>query len=383
MSDRDLYQLAFLDWLACAARGMSEPPARAARSAADGLAGRLAAAGCAGHVLDFDDTYAPGLVHASAPVAPVALLVAAERGAPVSVALDAYAAGFEATAALARAGHPALYERGWHPTAVCGTVGAAVAASRLLSLGREAQRHATALAVTRAAGLQAAFGTDGKALQVGLAAAAGFAAARLAGAGARADLDRAGGGFEAAYGGRWGLAQPEPAIRENWIKAHPCCLMTHAAIEAAAELRGGAGVPGGELVVAVHPTARRAAPHDDVADGLQAKFSIPYTTAYTLLHGPPGVDSFARPDEAARALAAERIRVRTDPALAETEARIEASGTLAAAVRYARGSPQRPMDAAALAGKVDQLAPQLAGALDDVGAPASEVARAAGLSGGS
>ena len=382
MSDRDLYRLAFLDWLACAARGMSELPARAARSAADGLAGRLAAAGCAGHVLDFDDTYAPGLVHASAPVAPVALLVAAERGAPVSVALDAHAAGFEATAALARAGHPALYERGWHPTAVCGTVGAAVAGSVLLSLGREAQRHATALAVTRAAGLQAAFGTDGKALQVGMAAAAGFEAARLAGAGARADPDRAGGGFEAAYGGRWELAQPEPAIRENWIKAHPCCLMTHAAIEAAEELRAGPGVPGSEMVVAVHPTARRAAPHDDVADGLQAKFSIPYTTAYTLLYGPPGVDSFARPDEAARALAAERIRVRTDPALAETEARIEASGTVAAEVRYARGSPQRPMDATALAGKVDQLAPQLAGALDDVGAPASAVARAAGLSGG-
>jgi 2-methylcitrate dehydratase PrpD len=382
VDDRDRYRLAFLDWLACAARGMSEPPARAAGTAADGLGGRIAAAGCAGHVLDYDDTYAPGLVHASAPVAPVSLLVAAERGAPVSAALDAYAAGFEATAALARAGHPALYERGWHPTAVCGTVGAAVAASRLLALGREAEHHATALAVTRAAGLQAAFGTDGKALQVGLAAAAGFEAARLAAAGARADPARAAAGFETAYGGRWALAQPEPAIHENWIKAYPCCLMTHAAIEAAEVLRAGPGVPGGELFVAVHPTARRAAPHDDVADGLQAKFSIPYTTAYTLLHGPPGVDSFAQPDEAARALAAVRIRVRTDPALAETEARIETSGTVAAAVRHARGSPQRPMDAAALAGKVEQLAPQLAGALEDLRAPASDVARAAGLSGG-
>ena len=380
MNDRDRYRLAFLDWLACAARGMSEPPARAARVAADGLGGGIAAAGCAGHVLDYDDTYAPGLVHASAPVAPVALLVAADRGAPIGVALDAYAAGFEATAALARAGHPALYERGWHPTAVCGTVGAAITAARLLSLDAEDERHAAALAVTRAAGLQAVFGTDGKALQVGLAAAAGFDAARLASAGARADPDRAAAGFETAYGGRWAPAQPEPAIRHNWIKAHPCCLLTHAAIEAAAELRAGPGVPDGDLVVAVHPTARRAAPHDDVADGLEAKFSIPYTTAYTLLHGPPGVESFARPDEAARSLAAARIRVRTDPGLAETEARIEADGSVAAAVRHARGSPQRPMDAAALARKVAQLAPRLAGALDDLDAPAGDLAGIAGLS---
>jgi 2-methylcitrate dehydratase PrpD len=380
VTDGDRYRVAFLDWLACAARGTGERPAQAARAVADGLGGRIAAAGCAGHVLDFDDTYAPGLVHASAPVAPVALLLAAEQGAPLASALDAYAAGFEATAALARAGHPALYERGWHPTAVCGTVGAAIAASRLLSLDGEATRHAAAIAALRAAGLQAAFGTGGKALQVGLGAASGFAAAALAAAGARADPARAADGFERAYGGRWALSQPEPAIRENWIKAHPCCLMTHSAIEAAEELHAGNGVPAGDLVVAVHPTARRAAPHDDVADGLQAKFSIPYTTAHTLLRGPPGVESFARPDELARELAATRIGVRTDPGLGETEARIEADGTVAVAVRHARGSPRRPMDAAALARKVEQLAPQLVGALDDPEAPASVVADAAGLS---
>jgi 2-methylcitrate dehydratase PrpD len=379
VTDADRYRLAFLDWLACAARGRLEPPARAARTATDGLAGRVMAAGCAGHVLDFDDTYAAGLVHASAPVAPVALLLAAERGHSLAVALEAYTAGFEATAALARASHPALYERGWHPTSVCGVAGAAVAAARLLVLEPERERIAVGIALLGASGLQAAFGTDAKALQVGHAAATGLEAARLSAAGASVSADAVATGYESAYGGGWETPQGPPAIRDNWIKAYPCCLMTHAAIDAAQALRAGNGVPAGEIVVAVHPTAHRAAPRDDPSDGLEAKFSIPYTTAHTLLHGPPSVESFAAPDAAVRSFAAERVRVRVDPALLETEARLEAGGQVVSAVRHARGSPQNPMDAAALAQKVEQLAPGLAPALDDLDAPAAGAAKAAEL----
>src|SRR5437870_9367894 len=123
-----------LDWLACAVGGAEEPAARAARGLDGGLAGRIAAAGTAGHVLDFDDTYLPGLAHLSAPTAPVALVVGADRDATVAEALAAYAAGFEAMGALSAANHPAIRERGWHPTAVCGGVGAAITSARLLEL---------------------------------------------------------------------------------------------------------------------------------------------------------------------------------------------------------------------------------------------------------
>jgi 2-methylcitrate dehydratase PrpD len=376
VADAELYRLAFLDWMACAIGGLRERPLPLP---SETLHDRVVAAARAGHVLDYDDTYAPGLVHASAAAAPVALLLAAERALTLVDALAAYAAGFEATAALARAGHPALYERGWHPTAVCGAVGAAVTASRLLGLDPERERSAAALAALRAGGLQAAFGTEAKALQVGLAAGTGVDAAQLAGAGARVDPDAIARGFESAYGGTWAERQDTPAIRANWIKAHPCCLLTHAAIDAAQELRAADRVPDGDVVVSVHPTARRAAPHEDPTDGLQAKFSIPYTTAYTLLHGPPAVESFAAPDPAARSLAAAHVRVRTDAALLETEARLEVDGAAVAVVRHARGSPQHPMDAAALESKVERLAPGLAGVLDDLATPARDTIAVAGL----
>jgi 2-methylcitrate dehydratase PrpD len=376
------YRLALLDWLACAAAGRREPAAVAARDAGSGLLERVTAAGCAGHVLDYDDTYTPGLVHASAPVAPAALLLAAELGRDAGAALDAFAAGWEATAALARAGHPALYERGWHPTAVCGTVGAAIASARLLGLTADRTRDAAALALLRAGGLRAAFGSPGKALQVGGAAAAGLQAARLAASGARAPLDavaHGAAGFEQAFGARWAEPDGQPAVGENWIKAYPCCLGAHSPIEAALALRE-SGRTGQPIVVVVHPVARQAAALDDVGDGLQAKFSIPYLVAFALLHGAPGHHDFDTVDAQARALARDSITIALDPALAEMEARIESAGETIARVETALGSPARPMDAVQLRRKVRDLAGQaLDGLLDDPALPARDVLDAAGL----
>ena len=120
------YRVALLDWLACAARGAREPAARAARELGD----PVVFAGTAGHVLDFDDTYLPGIAHLSAPVAPAALTLGAEREATVADVLAAYVAGFEAMGSLCRGGHTAVYDGGWHPTAVCGSAGAARPVSR-------------------------------------------------------------------------------------------------------------------------------------------------------------------------------------------------------------------------------------------------------------
>src|SRR5204863_9377206 len=125
---------AFLDWLACAFAGRRERAARAARAAGDGTLERVAWLATAGHVLDFDDTYLPGIAHLSAPTAPAALVLAAELDRSVGDMLAAYAAGFEAMGARSRASHPALYDGGFHPTAMCGAPGAAVAAARVLEL---------------------------------------------------------------------------------------------------------------------------------------------------------------------------------------------------------------------------------------------------------
>jgi 2-methylcitrate dehydratase PrpD len=372
----ELYATAFLDWLACAVGGLEQRAARAAAVTGD----RVLELAAAGHVLDFDDTYAPGLAHLSAPTAPAALVVAAETGATVGEALAAYAEGFEAMGAIARASHPALYDRGWHPTAVCGGVGAAVAAARLLAADR---RTAVALALLRAGGLRAAFGSDGKGLQVGIAAANGVHAAQLAAGGASAPLtDAASGpaGFEAAFGGRYREPDGERAIEQNWIKAWPCCLQTHSSIEAADRARAGGLEPDAGVDVRVHPVSLQAAARGPrPADGLEAKFSIPYVVAYTLLNGPPVVESFASIDGDASALAEARVRVSADASLEESEAILSSDGR-EVRVEAALGSPARPMSADALRAKVESLAgDRLEGALDDRELPARSLLQLLGL----
>jgi 2-methylcitrate dehydratase PrpD len=384
VTDDERYRTALLDWLACAAGGARERAVWTARAAGDGLLARTTAAGAAGHVLDYDDTFSPGIIHGSACAAPAALVLGASLGADVAAVLDAYAAGFEAACAVARASHPQLYDGGWHPTAVCGTVGAAVAAARLLGIeaGGAGARSAVALALLRAGGLRGAFGSDGKSLQVGMAASAGVHAAKLAAVGAQVPLDAVTSGpagFDRAFAARWATpADGPPAVRENWIKRYPCCLATHSTIEAVSELRAAGGE---ELAVTVHPLARKAAALDDVSDGLEAKFSIPYLAAFTLLHGPPAVGSFADVDPCARALARSAVALEVDDSLGEWEARASA-GDRGETVRveWALGSPQRPLDACALSEKLRELAgDRLAGALDDPARPAADLLAAAGL----
>jgi 2-methylcitrate dehydratase PrpD len=396
------YRVALLDWLGCACAGAGERAAQAVRALGDELPARVAFAGTAGHVLDYDDTLPDGVAHVSAPCAPAALVLADELDLSLDAMLRAFAEGWEAMAAVASASHPALYEAGWHPTAVCGPIGAAVAAARLLELTAPQREHAVALAVLRAGGTRGAFGSDGKAIQVGLAAAAGVQAALLARAGAVVDARALRGalGFEGVLGAvvpgevaagtaevaagaaevAAGTADGARAIDHNWIKLHPSCLGTHAPIDAAAHARDTGYRPDGSpIVVTVHPVARQAAHLDQVEDGLAAKFSIPYCVAHTLVHGPPRVHDFAALDAQTRDRAA-GVSVAVDASLPEWGAVLSAGSRELARIPCPRGAPERPASAPDLAAKLSDLAgDRLHGVLDNLEAPAARALDAAGL----
>jgi 2-methylcitrate dehydratase PrpD len=377
------YGVAFLDWLACASAGAGERAAVAVRRSGDDLLTDVAFAGTAGHVLDFDDTFSDGVAHVSATCGPAALVLAAHLGRDAGAMLDAYAEGWEAMAAVAAASHPGLYDGGWHPTAVCGPIGAAVVAARLLNLSPGQRDNAVAVAVLRAGGTRGAFGSDGKAIQVGLAAAAGVQAALVARGGAVVDPQAIHGplGFAAVVGAGW---PPEPAegraIDRNWIKLYPSCLGTHAAIEAADRARQDGYRPAdGPLDVAVDPVGRQAAHLDEPGDGLAAKFSVSYCVAHTLLRGPPGVSDFGALDPAVIELRP-RVNVTVDESLPRFGAMAGCAGRQLAHVPSPRGAPERPVGPAELAGKLADLAgDRLDGVLDDLHAHAAAVLDAAGL----
>lgn len=118
--------------------------------------------------------------------------------APGATVLDAIVAGTEIAMRVERALGPAHRERGWDPRGTCGRLGAAIAASRVLGLQRDAMRNAFGIAATAACGLLEARGTMTAPYIIGAAAADGVEAALLA----RAEFT----GAPLALEGRRGLA---------------------------------------------------------------------------------------------------------------------------------------------------------------------------------
>src|SRR5262249_31078469 len=139
--------------------------------------------GTAAHSLELDDTHQGGSIHLGVSVFSAALAVAEHVGASGKAFIAAAVVGFEVAARLAMAVRPKEhYGRGFHPTATCGTFGAAVSAAKLLDLNEPQLLSALGIAGSQAAGSME-FLTDGawtKRLHPGWAAFAGIHAASLA-----------------------------------------------------------------------------------------------------------------------------------------------------------------------------------------------------------
>jgi 2-methylcitrate dehydratase PrpD len=253
------------------------------------------------------------------------------------------------------------YQAGWHATCTAGAPAAAVAAGIALGLGARELAIAIALAVPAAGGVQAAFGTHSKSLQVGFAVEAGVRAARLACQGAGADL-RALDAWLAMVGGQVRPLPDAPAVPGGLaVKVFPCCYALQRPIAAVREIRD--KVDGEVIRVHVRTPEATAQPliHDRPRTGLEGKFSLPYGIACALLDDYPGFASFAdtavhRP-EAQRLLSTvmvERTPGGTGLLDGEVDIRVDlASGTsLHTRLAHPPGSPSRTPTAAELDGKL-------------------------------
>ncbi len=198
--------------------------------------------GCAAHILDYDDVTLDG--HPSAALVPAIFAQGEVCGSTGEEVLTAYAAGYEVWAELLQREPVPLHDKGWHPTAVRGTVAAAAACAKLRRLGRDETATALAIAASMAGGLVANFGTLTKSFQVGRAAQSGLVAAQLAQAGLTASGDALehGSGFLAAFSPRGDavLDRPLDSRKKEWhlagqglnLKRYPSCYAAHRAIDA-------------------------------------------------------------------------------------------------------------------------------------------------------
>ncbi len=98
--------------------------------------------GTAAHGIELDDGYRQGSVHPGCAVVPAVLSAGYARGASGTQVIEAIVAGYETSVAIARACHPDLRQRGFHPTGACTVFGAAASiARRLHGLARPGDRR--------------------------------------------------------------------------------------------------------------------------------------------------------------------------------------------------------------------------------------------------
>ena len=234
-----------------------------------------------------------------------------------------------------------------------------------MGLGPEQIANAIALAVPGAGGVQRAFGTDAKSLQVGFAVDTGIRAATLAAAGAQADpvaLEE----WMTLVGGDPGAADLSgPAVPGGLaVKIYPCCYALQRPISALGELAQSGPLDPAEVSRIVLRTPEGTlAPliHHRPDTGLQGKFSLEYAAAAALLDGYPGFASFT--DDAVRRPAARRlaglVEIKSEPGgtwLLDGELVAElhtASGGVAQiSQQFPPGSPGRPATAGQLQAKI-------------------------------
>ena len=366
-ADLELAHRSLLDTMAVTLAARDEPV-----TAITGVLGDAGRWSAAGHVLDFDDLELESTAHVSVVCVPATLATGGDA--------RAYLAGAGVMARLGTALGWSHYASGWHATCTAGAPAAAVAASVALGLPAERTAAAIALAVPAAGGVQRAFGSSAKSLQVAFAADARVRAARLAAAGATADpaaLDQ----WMHLVGGDPGrIDAGGPAVPGGLaIKLFPCCYALQRPISAVAEQLPAGVDPSGVTAIRVTTPESTVQPliHHEPRTGLQGKFSLEYGIAAALLDPHPGFASFT--DAAVARPAAQRLVHLVETVLTpggdgllsgQAEIDVELRGRHhRATLRLPPGAPGRPPSREDMEAKMSDCGPGVPVLLNDLDWP--------------
>lgn len=267
------------------------------------------------HGLDYDDTHAQGVIHATTSTLPTALAVAAKHGKSGTDMLTAFVLGVEVATRLGSVAKGGFHQIGFHPTGLIGTFGCTMVTGWLLGLNAAQYVDAQGLALSVASG-SLEFLNDGawnKRMHPGWAGYAGVTAATLGRHGYT--------GTRLAYEGRFGLYASHLAGRDDYdldmatqdlgkvwelervsVKPLPACHFTHAGVDAAARIyaqgvradqikRVEVLVPAEVVKTVCEPEPAKRIP----ANSYEAQFSIPYLVGTALLKGRLTLDDIDEP----------------------------------------------------------------------------------------
>src|SRR5215475_647811 len=169
-------------------------------------ANAVLANGTLAHGIDYDDTLEEAIVHTGCCAGMTALAVGEELRASGKAVLEAAIAGTEVMCKVGLVAPGKFHARGFHPTAICSTFGAAAAAGKLYGLNSDQWVNAFGLCGSQSSGIieYLADGTWTKRMHPGWSAHGGVIACLLAQEGFRGPARVLEGthGFFSSFGGK-------------------------------------------------------------------------------------------------------------------------------------------------------------------------------------
>lgn len=338
--------------------------------------------GAFSQALEYDDTHNESIVHMSSPAVAAALALADFTEISGGDLITAIAIGNEVSCRVGSVSSGELHKRGFHPTGLFATFGAAYLAGKLLSLDADALARAAGIAGSFASGLLECWvdGTQTKFLHPGWSAQSGITAALLARSGVT--------GPAQVFEGRWGLFAShvqDPAahrdfsrigdrLGEHWesrkssFKPFPAAHVIHPYISAVLRLRQKHGIKPADIQriecpvtafivgIVCEPTEEKFAPGSDS----HGRVSLQYTLAEALYHGALGKNAYSaasRSNPEILALA-RRVEYRVDPNYpgpgrfkGAAKIVLKDGSSFVEVEEYNRGSAENPMTAEELQAK--------------------------------
>jgi 2-methylcitrate dehydratase PrpD len=321
--------------------------------------------------------------HPGSAVIPAALVMCESMGLAGTRLIEAVVAGYEVASRAAAAMHPYHTLSGFLPTGTCGTLGAAVAVSKLMGHGYPEMLNAIGIAgyilpISMAEQLMGGYTV--KIVQGGQAASAGVMAAGLAGKGVTGspyvlEGTELKGGFTQIT--MKVDAKPERiteklgehySITDIYFKPYTACRHTHGAAQAILTLTKEKKIAPGDIdsiTVSTYGVAALAVGKGVPEGGsfVSAQFSIPHVVAACILDGALGPAQLTerRITDPAISELAKKVTVKVDDVLNKmypdkTASRVEillANGErLTRQVDIPKGDPRDPMDAGDITQKV-------------------------------
>jgi len=352
-----------------------------------GVTAAAFANGALSQALEYDDTHNESIVHMSSPAVAAALALSEFTDVTGRALITAIALGNEISCRVGSVSSGELHKRGFHPTGLFATFGAAYLAAKLLRLDAEAMARSAGIAGSFASGLLECWvdGTQTKFLHPGWSAQSGITAAILARSGVT--------GPAQVFEGRWGLfashvqdanahrdfARIHAKLGSHWesrnssFKPFPSAHVIHPYISAAIRLKKKHNLQTGDVAsvdcpvtgfivsIVCEPVSEKHAPASDS----HGRVSLQYSVAEALHAGELGKHAYSdhsRRDPEILGLA-RKIRYHVDP-------NYPGPGRFKGAVKvtmkngtqfeeveeYNRGSAENPMTYAELHAKFDENA---------------------------